>query len=80
MDELNKSLNSLGDGIKDISTQYGFKSYFNNLSSFNLNLSYDKQNKDIYIHDESYCFNFSELLQSFESFYSYNDVDAMHNA
>lgn len=80
IDYKNKSFNSLSDGIKDLSLTLGFKSWFNNnIDNKNYILSYDKINNDIYIHDESNCLNYSELLNSFVSFFDYTDVLQMKN-
>jgi len=42
-------------------------------------LSYDRNNNDLYIHDDILCLNYSETLQSFISFYDYIDVSQMKN-
>ena len=80
IDYVNKSLNILGDGLKDLSVDCGFKSWFNNnTTGKDYTLSYDKSNRDIYIHDNDNCLNFSEVLQSFVSFYDYVSIPKMNN-
>ena len=80
IDYTNKSLVSIGDGIKDISASSGFKSWFNtNTKDKNYTLSYDRKNNDLYIHDNSLCLNYSESLQSFVSFYDYINTNRMKN-
>ena len=80
VDYINKSLISIGDGLKDIGSAAGFKSWFNeNTLNKNYTLSYDRINSDLYIHDETNCLNYSEVLQSFVSFYDYINVPQMKN-
>ena len=80
VDYINKSLISIGDGIKDIGLSCGFKSWFNNIKdSDKYILSYDRDNNDLYIHNDENCLNYSEILQSFVSFYDYIGVLQMKN-
>lgn len=80
IDYINKSLISIGDGIKDLGLSLGFKSWFNeNTSNRNYNLSYDRINNDLYIHDENNCLNYSETLGTFVSFFDYVNVPQMKN-
>jgi len=80
IDYTNKSLMSISDGIKDIGSTAGFKSWFNeNTSEKNYTLSYDRINSDLYIHDGNACLNYSEILQSFISFYDYVEILQMKN-
>lgn len=81
IDYTNKSLFLISDGIKDVGTTAGFKSWFNeNIKLKDYILSYDKINSDIYIHNNDYCLNYSEITQSFISFYDYVGVSRMVNA
>ena len=80
IDYINRSLISIGDGLKDIGATAGFKSWFNeNTVNKNYTLSYDRINSDLYIHDETNCLNYSEVLQSFVSFFDYVNVPQMKN-
>ena len=80
VDYINKSLISIGDGIKDLGLSLGFKSWFNeNTDGRNYTLSYDRINNDLYIHDETDCLNYSETLGSFVSFFDYVNVPQMRN-
>jgi hypothetical protein len=80
VDYTDKSLISIGDGIKDLGLTLGFKSWFNNIkASDKYILSYDRINSDLYIHNDDTCLNYSELLQSFVSFYDYVDILQMKN-
>lgn len=80
IDYINKSLISIGDGIKDLGLSLGFKSWFNeNTLNKNYNLSYDRINNDLYIHDENNCLNYSETLGTFVSFFDYVNVPQMKN-
>lgn len=75
IDYLNKSFNCIGENsFDDISSQIGFKSWFNNNTlDKKYILSYDKINNDIYINDNSVCLNYSETLKSFVSFFDYTN-------
>lgn len=80
IDYTNRSLISIGDGLKDIGATAGFKSWFNeNTINKDYTLSYDKINSDLYIHDEANCLNYSEVLQSFVSFFDYVNIPQMKN-
>jgi hypothetical protein len=80
IDYINKSLVSIGNGIKDLGLSLGFKSWFNeNTDGKNYTLSYDRINNDIYIHDETNCLNYSETLGTFVSFFDYIDIPQMRN-
>jgi len=80
VDYINKSLISIGDGIKDLGLSLGFKSWFNeNAVGRDFNLSYDRVNNDLYIHDDTDCLNYSETLGSFVSFFDYINVPQMKN-
>lgn len=85
IDYVNKSLSTIGMGMyghefKDLSSELGFKSWFNNNISTNpYILSYDKINNDLYIHNDTLCLNYSEILHSFASFYDYIDTLRMQN-
>ena len=71
---------SIGDGIKDLGLSLGFKSWFNeNVVGRDFNLSYDRVNNDLYIHDDIDCLNYSETLGSFVSFFDYINVPQMKN-
>lgn len=85
IDYINKSFNLLlksayGNEFKDLSSEFGLKSWFNNnVSNKDYTLSYDKINNDIYIHDDDVCLNFSEITKTFISFYDYIKVLQMKN-
>ena len=80
IDYANRSLMSIGDGIKDLGLSLGFKSWFNeNVVGRDFNLSYDRVNNDLYIHDDTDCLNYSETLGSFVSFFDYINVPQMKN-
>lgn len=81
IDFINKTLCSIGDGVKDLGYEKGFKSWFNaNVTDTKpFTLSYDKMNNDLYIHNEDYCLNYSEVLQLFASFYDYVGIGRMRN-
>lgn len=80
IDYRNKSFNSIGQGIKDVSMSAGFKSWFNtNAIKKDFILSYDRVASEIYIHNDDYCLSFSEVLNSFTSFYDYTGVLQMKN-
>lgn len=80
IDYTNRSLMSIGDGIKDLGLSLGFKSWFNeNVVGRDFNLSYDRVNNDLYIHDDTDCLNYSETLGSFVSFFDYINVPQMKN-
>ena len=86
IDYTNKTLVSIGDGIKDIGSSSGFKSWFNiNTIDKDYTLSYDRKNNDLYIHNndignvKGQCLNYSETLQSFVSFYDYVNIPQMKN-
>lgn len=47
---------------------------FNNIKTF-----YDRNNKDVYFVHKNFCLGYSEILNNFVSFYSYNAVPTMFN-
>ena len=47
---------------------------FNNIKTF-----YDRNNKDVYFVHKDFCLGYSEVLNNFISFYSYNNVPNMFN-
>lgn len=80
IDYINKSIISIGDGIKDLGLSLGFKSWFNNVKDTDRYiLSYDRNNNDLYIHNGVNCLNYSEILNTFVSFYDYTGILQMKN-
>ena len=80
IDYINKSIISIGDGIKDLGLSLGFKSWFNNVKDTDKYiLSYDRNNNDLYIHNGVNCLNYSEILNTFVSFYDYIGILQMKN-
>lgn len=80
IDYINKSIISIGDGIKDLGLSLGFKSWFNNVKDADKYiLSYDRNNNDLYIHNGVNCLNYSEILNTFVSFYDYTGILQMKN-
>lgn len=89
IDSINKNINLLNQGIRDLSTSLGFKSWSNNhikevdntlsngLGTFFT--SVDKTNDDIYFNSKEYSLGYSETLNNFTSFYSYEDTPFMFN-
>ena len=81
MDQLNKTINMLGEGIVNLSEQTGFKSWsLNNISSEkDFTTQVDLINNDVYFINNKHALGFSERLGAFESFFSYEDIKYMFN-
>lgn len=77
------------NGIEDLSQLYNFKTWTKlntttidstwNPTDWNKSLvsSYDLSNNDVYFTNKDYCLCFNESLDSFTSFYSYNNTPYM---
>lgn len=89
IDSIGKGIYLLNNQITNISDKYGFHSWINqkiegvsiwNPKDFNSFVSYyDKTNGDILFIDKNDCLTFSEPLDGFTSFYSYNNTPYMAN-
>ena len=90
INSLNKDIYLLGTPPINISEQFGFKTWsFNNiLNLYEYNLTENKKafitnldiiNDNLYFNNEDYSLMFSERLNQFESFYSYEDIAYMFN-
>lgn len=90
VDSLNKDIYILGTPPVNLSEQYGFKTWsYNNILNLNeYNLTNNKKaistnldiiNDNLYFNNEDYSLMFSERLNQFESFYSYEDITHMFN-
>lgn len=89
IDDISKALYILNDGFTNLSDNLGFHSWFVNninindkwksLNSSNFITSYDKIHDYLYITNKDYSLGYSELLNNFGSFFSYNNVPYMFN-
>jgi len=77
-----------GQTLTSLSDRLGFRQWIGSQETMdnwnpstmpNFRAFYDKNNNDIYFANNSYCLGYSELLQQFTSFYSYNAVPAIFN-
>ena len=88
MDNITNSIYLFNQQIKSISDEQGFRNWVSKFDSYqswnpkdfnNIRSYYDKNNNDVYFVTKDECLGYSELLQSFTSFYSYERVPAMFN-
>lgn len=87
MDSNNASINLYNGQLSDLTSKYGFNSWARKLMnkeswkpSFNtFRTFYDKNSKDVYFVNKDVALNFSETMNQFTSFISYEDTPAMFN-
>lgn len=89
IDDNTKSINLFNGQINTISDNLGFRSWMQNHHSFsenfdltnntNFTITYDKINKDVYFINNQYALSYSELLNTFTSFYNYENTPFMFN-
>ena len=77
-----------GENVQSLSDTHGFRTIFNKIKNigswnpkyFNNFIAHmDISNGDIYFTTKDFCLGYSELLQTFTSFYSYENVPSMFN-
>lgn len=81
IDDLNKSMLSLGkDGLSSVSAK-GFSQWFKDNIDINdrFNIYYDALTKDAYVVNSRFCLSFNEELDAFGSFYSYEGMKDVFN-
>ena len=79
IDDRNKTLfNFNKEGLSNISSK-GMSMWFKDNLTKNERVHYDYLTHDIYITNNDYCLNYNEDMQSFISFFNYNDTDALIN-
>lgn len=88
IDDLNASINILSNGVQSLSNAKGFKVWAKSNQSLNtwtpdafdnFRTYYDKEKEDVYFVNKECCLCYSEILQEFTSFYSYEGVSLMTN-
>ena len=88
IDNITNSLYLYNGQIISLSDKLGFRQWissqqtmdsWNPLTIANFRTFYDKNTNSIYFTNENYCLGYSELLQQFVSFFSYNGTPAMFN-
>ena len=88
IDNLNTSINRLGQGIESLSDAKGFKTWladnnstskWNPIDFSNFITFYDRANDDIYFVNKFNALCYNEMLEEFTSFYDYNKVPMMVN-
>ena len=89
IDDLSKALYSFGQGFSNLSDALGFHSWFTEninldnkwvpINPNNFMLQYDNIHDYLYITNKDYSLGYSELLNNFGSFYSYNNIPYMFN-
>lgn len=86
VDDLNESINILGGAIRDLSEEKGFKVWTEKYTSTNIwnpkdaknfRSFYNPNTREVYLVNKETCLCFSEYMNQFTSFYSYEDVPAM---
>lgn len=89
IDDLSKSLFLFSEGLNNLSDNLGFHSWFTkhiktdgswnpgNLNNFTL--QHDKIHDYLYITNKDYSLGYSELLNNFGSFFSYENIPYMFN-
>lgn len=87
-DERNSLYRLNGQGLEDLSTKLGFRTWLTENNSYgvwdpvsytNLRTFYDKVNMDLYFTTKSEALVFSEQLNNFVSFMDYGGVETMFN-
>lgn len=91
IDSYNKSINLYnGESIIDLTKEFGFKSWANrNIENSdvlkisnqlnNFSAYCDKVKGDVYFTNDKYCLCFNETLNTFSSFYDYQNIPYMFN-
>ena len=88
IDNITSSLYLFNGQVSSLSDKLGFRSWINDNNSLdnwdpinfnNFKSFYDKNNNDLYFVNKTQCLCYSELLQQFTSFMSYENVPAMFN-
>lgn len=87
IDSNNASINLYNGQLSDLTSKYGFNSWARKLMnkeswkpSFNtFRTFYDRNSKDVYFVNKDVALNFSETMNQFTSFISYEDIPAMFN-
>ena len=87
MDSNNASINLYNGQLIDLTNKYGFNSWARNLinkeswkPSFNtFRTFYDRNSKEVYFVNKDTALNFSETINQFTSFISYENTPAMFN-
>lgn len=88
MDNNTSSIYQFNGQINSLTDKLGFKSWMNEVNNYsvwnpidysNFKSFYDKGNDDIYFINKDYCLCYSEYLQQFTSFMSYESVPLMVN-
>ena len=79
IDDINKTLfNFNKEGLSNISSK-GLSTWFKNNLTGKERVHYDYLNHDVYITNANHCLNYNEGLQSFVSFFDYNNTKTMVN-
>lgn len=88
MDNNTSSIYQFNGQINSLTDKLGFKSWMNEVNNYsvwnpidysNFRSFYDRGNDDIYFINKDYCLCYSEYLQQFTSFMSYESVPLMVN-
>ena len=88
MDNNTSSIYQFNGQISSLTDKLGFKSWMNEVNNYsvwnpidysNFKSFYDRGNDDIYFINKDYCLCYSEYLQQFTSFMSYESVPLMVN-
>lgn len=78
-DNLNSELYLLGDSLRGLGNELGMHSWFKNTKTPYKHLYYDNSNSDLYIDVKDTALGYSNKINTFTSFYSYNNIDSMFN-
>ena len=78
-DNLNSELYLLGDSLRGLGNELGMHSWFKNTKTPYKHLYYDNINSDLYIDVKDTALGYSNKINAFTSFYSYNNIDSMFN-
>ena len=88
IDNITNSINLFNGQISSLSDSLGFRHWVSNYTDTepwnpkdfnNFRAFYDRNNNDVYFVSKEECLGFSELLNKFTSFYSYEKVPTMFN-
>lgn len=80
IDDSSKSLFMFNkEGVTNISDSKGMSIWFKKYTTGKELITYDNLTHDVYISNEDYCLSYNNYMQSFISFYEYNDINALFN-
>lgn len=77
-DDINKTIINYSDTIHNIGKEHGFNSWIQNNSRFDY-FKYDPIKHEVFMLNDNNCLTFSNILQSFTSFYDYNGATEFFN-